>query len=108
MSKMPLPSKQQCVVWMKALADPLRIRILQCIFDSPQSVTDIAKRIGRSITNTSHHLQVLRHAELVAVEKAGRSALYRIDRDACRQCLRNEMRSLDFGCCLLHLDMPDC
>lgn len=63
----------------KALAIPVRRRLLRLVRDEERSVNQLAQSVGASQPATSQHLAVLREAGLVSVRSHGRSRLYRAD-----------------------------
>lgn len=62
----------------KAVANPKRIELLDLLAQGEHSVEDLALGSHMGITNTSNHLQVLRHARLVETRKEGTYVLYRL------------------------------
>jgi rhodanese-related sulfurtransferase/predicted transcriptional regulator len=62
----------------KAVAHPKRIELLDLLAQGEHSVEELAKGSQMSITNTSNHLQVLRHARMVETRKEGTRVLYRL------------------------------
>ena len=62
----------------KATASPGRLELLDLLSQGPRTVEGLARQIGQSVANTSHHLQVLRGARLVEAEKAGVYVTYRL------------------------------
>lgn len=52
----------------KALADPNRLKIVECLSSMCQSVNDIAEQAGLSQPLTSHHLKTLRSVGIVRLE----------------------------------------
>jgi len=62
----------------KSLASGPRLEILDVLCQSPRGVDELAKQVGQSIANTSHHLQVLRAARLVDARKNGVHVTYRL------------------------------
>lgn len=62
----------------KATASGVRLEILDLLAQRPRTVEAIAGEIAQSAANTSHHLQILRRARLVATEKAGVFVMYRL------------------------------
>jgi len=91
----------QCARALKALADPERLKIIQCLQIGPRNVTELAKLLKVEIANASHHLQVLRHAGLVHDKKEGKFVIYSLD---------PAMVSADvveLGCCRLELGKRD-
>ena len=75
----------------KALADPVRVRILEflqrpdaacCSAEDRVCACDLEGILGLSQPTISHHMRLLVQARLVAAEKVGRWVYYRIDRPA--------------------------
>lgn len=62
----------------QALADPLRLALLQQLMAGPASVAELAEAGGASQPNVSNHLALLRAERLVANERRGRRVVYRI------------------------------
>jgi DNA-binding transcriptional ArsR family regulator len=62
----------------KVLSSVSRLRLLALLSDGPNSVTELTVRSGMSQPLVSQHLKTLRSAGLVAVERHGRDAEYRI------------------------------
>lgn len=63
---------------LKALADENRIRLILRLGEGPCRVTHLAEELGIAQASVSKHLGVLRQAGLVAVERRGTEAIYRI------------------------------
>ncbi|MFT4705752.1 MAG: DNA-binding transcriptional ArsR family regulator [Bradymonadia bacterium] len=70
---------------LRALADDTRQSILQFLCTPgggemlAYSVTEIADNFALTTSTVSHHLQLLRRAGLVEMEKAGKERLYSLD-----------------------------
>lgn len=64
-----------------ALAAPQRQQILRLVRDEPMSVGEIAESCGGSQQAISHHLQVLKDAGLVEMNREGRRRLYVVNPD---------------------------
>lgn len=62
----------------KALSDPTRRRVLQLLRQGPMSAGDLADRFDVSKPTMSAHFSVLKEADLVHAEKAGKSILYHL------------------------------
>jgi rhodanese-related sulfurtransferase/DNA-binding transcriptional ArsR family regulator len=60
----------------KALSSPARLEILELLAQAPRTVEILAKEIAQSIANTSHHLQALKRAQLVAPRRDGVHIIY--------------------------------
>ncbi len=52
----------RCARLLRAMADPERLKIVQCLRDGPKNVSEIAELLGEEVVNVSHHLGVLRNA----------------------------------------------
>ena len=63
---------------LRALADPLRARIVTMLADEQLCTCHLADLTGARQTNVSNHLRVLRDAGLVETEPAGRYTYYRL------------------------------
>jgi len=55
----------------KAMANPVRLEIIDLLAQGPFSVEQIANYTGQSIANASQHLQNLKNAKLVTVTRNG-------------------------------------
>src|SRR4051794_5944183 len=75
--KEPLQA-EVCARKLAALASPERLRILQFLRDGPRSVTAIAAMLEQPLVNASHHLMVLRRADIIAGKRKGRFVLYHL------------------------------
>jgi ArsR family transcriptional regulator, nickel/cobalt-responsive transcriptional repressor len=72
---------------MFALSAPSRVQILGCLLDGPLAVGEITARLGMEQSAVSHQLRVLREADLVRVERAGKRRVYALSGDAVRELL---------------------
>jgi len=55
----------------KALADPTRLKILDCIKNGEKCICEVIPYTGKSQPNVSLHLKILKHAGLVNERKDG-------------------------------------
>lgn len=62
----------------QALADPLRLTLLQHLMAGPATVAELAAATGASQPNVSNHLALLRAERLVWNERRGRQMVYQI------------------------------
>ncbi|MEO8479046.1 MAG: metalloregulator ArsR/SmtB family transcription factor [Gemmatimonadota bacterium] len=62
----------------KALAEPMRLRLLQALRGGECSVGELTERTGGGQANVSKHLQVLLQQGYVDRRKAGTTSWYRI------------------------------
>lgn len=74
-----LKQAKQCADLLQAIAEPNRIRIIECLRTGSKNVTELAKLLSVEIVNVSHHLGVLRQASLVLDEKQGRFVVYSLN-----------------------------
>jgi DNA-binding transcriptional ArsR family regulator len=91
-----------CAEKLKALGEPIRIRIIDLLRDGERTVSEIADCLGEEVVNVSHHLGILFHAGLVEKSKRGRFVLYRLHSDV-SAVSRSGKQHLDFGCCRLEV-----
>ena len=71
----------------KALAEPTRLQLLQCLRDGEATVTELVRRTGLTQANVSKHLHLLLGLGFVARRKAGLFSYYRLaDKDVFRLC----------------------
>jgi ArsR family transcriptional regulator, lead/cadmium/zinc/bismuth-responsive transcriptional repressor len=71
----------------RALADPTRIRLLLALSREPLCVCDLSEVAGVSESAVSHQLRMLRDLRLVAWERDGKRAVYRLADDHVRDLL---------------------
>ena len=75
----------ECSKYLRAVADPERLKIIQFLQAGDKTVGVIAHGLGSSIANTSHHLKLLRQAGLVCPSKKGRFVSYSLEPKILRQ-----------------------
>jgi DNA-binding transcriptional ArsR family regulator len=93
-----------CAEKLKALSEPLRLRIVDSLRSGPQSVGEIAAALNEEIVIVSHHLNILFHAEIVEREKQGRYVVYRLREGVLvTRASRQGKDHLDLGCCRLEV-----
>jgi DNA-binding transcriptional ArsR family regulator len=62
----------------KALADPTRRRVLELLRTRPMTAGELADHFPVSKPTMSAHFAVLREADLIQTEKAGKTIIYRL------------------------------
>lgn len=67
--------------FFKALAHPMRIRILELLRQGPLSVGQLQEAIGAPASSISQQLSILRGRNIVATERRGTTVIYSV-RDA--------------------------
>lgn len=65
----------------KALGNGTRLALIELLAQGPRGVVELAQAAGLNVTTTSAHLQTLKHAGLVATDRAGTTIRYRIADD---------------------------
>ena len=95
------PDAAACAAYLKALADPIRLRIVRALQSGPMSVSDLALLMELEIANVSHHLRVMYHANLVTTQRDGKYIYYHLNQEFLKS--RSLSQSLDFGCCRIDL-----
>ena len=68
----------QASMAIKAIAHPLRLKILCVLAGSELSVQDIVDYVGTSQSNISQHLAILRDKGVLATRKDANRVFYRI------------------------------
>lgn len=63
---------------IKAIAHPLRLKILCVLADKELSVQEIVDSVGTSQSNISQHLAILRDKEVLATRKDANRVYYRV------------------------------
>ena len=81
--------------FFKALAHPLRIRILELLRAGPMSVTQIQEATGAPGSSVSQQLAVLRGRNLLATERRGTTIIYRVPDPALFELLDVARRIFD-------------
>jgi DNA-binding transcriptional ArsR family regulator len=66
---------------LKAMANPLRWRIICALGNEELSVGDIMQKIGASQSNTSQHLDMLRSKHIIKSRKDANKVYYSISND---------------------------
>jgi DNA-binding transcriptional ArsR family regulator len=74
---------------VQALADPVRLAILQRLLEGPAAVAELTAVTGSGQSNVSNHLAVLREAGAVTGRRRGRQTFYRLDNAAVAQVVES-------------------
>jgi DNA-binding transcriptional ArsR family regulator len=90
-----------CAEKLKALSEPLRLRIVDLLREGPKNVGELAEALDVEVVIASHHLNILYHAGLAKREKHGRFVVYRLPEGLLVG--RSKKDHLDLGCCRLEL-----
>jgi DNA-binding transcriptional ArsR family regulator len=94
----------ECAERLKALSEPLRLRIVDLLRAGPLTVSELSSELKSEMVTTSHHLKILKHAGLVQNERRGRCIVYQLDHAVFREAESPaKLDVLDFGCCQLSI-----
>ena len=86
---------------LKAMANPLRWKIICALGSEELSVSDIMEKIGTSQSNTSQHLDLLKNKNIIKSRKEANKVYYSISNDQLLALVAN-MRSV-----LCHTNLED-
>lgn len=77
---MPLPdlAVEHVALYFRALAEPMRLRIINLLRAGPRSVGELTQELGCSQANISKHLKVLVDVRIVGREVQGTTTLVRV------------------------------
>jgi len=90
-----------CASLLKVLADETRLAVVEQLLTGPKHVGEINAELGVEQSLLSHHLKVLRDANLVSAERDGKHVRYSL-----AKVVRGKRRgrAIDLGCCLISFD----
>lgn len=92
-------NSSDCVDQLKILADDNRLKIIKTLMLGPQNVSDLVHSLGADQSLISHHLKVLRDANLVSSTRHGKSIIYTVSE---KIRTKQSTQSIDLGCCKLN------
>lgn len=78
MHELPSDALSEVADYFRALAEPVRLQILNRLRQGPCNVSDLAEGCQCSVANVSRHLSLLSKHGLIERESRGTSAYYRI------------------------------
>ena len=81
----------------KALSDPTRRRVLQILQAGPMSAGEIARHFDVSKPTMSAHFAVLKEADLIHAEKAGKSVIYHLKLSVLEEALLGFAQTFGIG-----------
>jgi DNA-binding transcriptional ArsR family regulator len=82
---------------IRALADPTRREILRVLRGGDLTAGELVALFPITGASVSHHLSVLKEAELVQAERNGRNIVYSLDSTVFQQALEELMDFFDIG-----------
>ncbi len=81
----------------KALADPTRRRVLELLRRGPMTAGELSQHFEFSKPTMSAHFAVLKEADLVHAEKAGKSVVYHLKLSVLEEALLGFVHSFGIG-----------
>jgi DNA-binding transcriptional ArsR family regulator len=81
----------------RALSDPTRRRVLQLLRHGPLSAGELSDQFGVSKPTMSAHFAVLKEADLVHVERSGKSVIYHLKLSVLEEALLGFVHSFGVG-----------
>lgn len=108
MPRDPLDPKR-CAELLGALAAPERLKIVRLLADGERNVTQITAELKIPPLNVSHHLNVLKVADLIRGEKSGRFVIYSLCDGVLEEIVQAGVsrECLNLGCCQIVLPPDD-
>ena len=82
---------------LHALADPTRREIVRMLGERDMTAGEIAARFALSAPSVSHHLGVLKGAELVRAQRDGQSIVYSLNATVVQEFLEELLRFFRVG-----------
>lgn len=82
---------------LRALADPIRLQVLQALQHGERCVCDLTSDLDLAQSKLSFHLRVLKQAGLIRARQEGRWIYYRLE-PATLQLLRDWLGQLAAAC----------
>jgi DNA-binding transcriptional ArsR family regulator len=81
----------------KALSDPTRRRVLQILRAGPMAAGELAEHFSVSKPTMSAHFNVLREADLVHIERAGKQVIYHLKLSVLEEALMGFAQTFGLG-----------
>jgi ArsR family transcriptional regulator len=95
-----LSAKLTCAEKLKVLADRTRLAVMEYLMEQPSHVGPLVDALGVEQSLLSHHLKVLREADLVIATRDGKAVLYSVAPAAQTE----SRKAINLGCCQLVFD----
>jgi DNA-binding transcriptional ArsR family regulator len=95
-----------CAEMLRALADPVRLRIIDALRSAPKCVSELSESLDLEVVTVSHHLGILHSVGLLDREKKGRFKVYRLREGLLEPARGPGKQHIDLGCCRLEIPSP--
>ena len=90
-------ANQEAIDLLKALAEPIRLEIIESLSTGEKCVCDLMQETGLAQSKISFHLKVLKEAGVITDRQSGRWVYYKLDIRALKS-LQNWIKKLRKGC----------
>jgi len=97
-------AEEQARQLLRALADPLRLEVVQALSAGELCVCELTEQLGLAQSRLSFHLRVMREAQLIEAREHGRWVYYRLRLEAL-EALQAWLAGIAAGC---RLPAPPC
>ena len=94
---------KSCADRLKALSEPIRLRIIDILRHGEMTVGDIAEFLETELVTVSHHLKILKHADFVDARRDGRFMIYSLRSDLLQKAIGRSREYLNLGCCRIEV-----
>jgi len=95
--KLPVLTVDECAPVLRALAEPIRLRIISALREGPLSVNEVTSRLGVKQYQASRHLAALHEIGVLTRERAGKRVLYGLSEQVRRDL--GDAPTVELGCC---------
>ena len=92
---------------LKALGEPMRLKIYQALLERKHCVRSLSKKLGISESAISQHMKVMKHADLVYGEKFGYHTHYLPQQEAI-DFLTEQFQNMQTASMTVDRDMTVC
>jgi len=90
---------EDCASRLKALADPVRLKIVKALQAGEMTVSDLAELLETEVANASHHCRALKNQGLAITRRDGKYIYYALDPRVHSRKARSGESCFDLGCC---------
>ena len=94
----PVQTSPDCATKLAVLADPTRLAVIGVLLGGSRNVKEINRHVGIAQNLLSHHLRVLREAEIVTCRRDGKAVKYTL---ADGVEIGPSHNAINLGCCSL-------
>lgn len=95
--KLPVLTVDECAPVLRALAEPVRLKIISALREGPLSVGEITQRLGLRQYQASRHLTALNELGVLTRERAGKRVIYGLSEQVRRDL--GDVPTVELGCC---------